>query len=878
MPPKLSIIVPLYNEAELVNEFYGRVSATMREMAASYELIFVDDGSVDSTFDLLTLVQKHDPAVKIIRLARNFGHQSAISAGLESARGDVVAMIDGDLQDPPELIPRMIATLEQGYDVVYGVRKARKEGWLKVTAYWAFYRLLQTVARIDIPLDAGDFCVMNRQVVNALISLPERNRFIRGLRSWVGFRQTGLEYPRSARLAGEPKYTLRKLMRLALDGFIAFSDAPLRLAAYLGLAVSASSFVGILVVLYFRLFTDQSLPGFASVAVLMLFLGGTQLLSVGLAGEYLGRIYDEVKHRPLYVIRQTVGWTNADEDPMRQGERDLNSLPNQSSVPTEVNNLSSASVSSDSHNAPLADKTKPEDSADQTQSLDQNSKASSGPVGRRFTRLIPSIALLSVMLMACATHAYRHFNLSGDEVFFYFLGSRAAWSDYRTYYEPVRLQIDSKAHEPELTETERSNVTDTEFYLGVQPDTFGEYRLPVFLWGIVSTLVAPSKIMIQSDEALSRGIADSIFFMMLACSLAAYIAVAIIMHRLSGLAKAALLIFFVGIFIRESFFGVSADAFYRTFPLPVAAFLSMMLTDFKDFMVFSFSSRSHFLVLLPAFLACRWDLTRKTGISYTPYLLMVILALIHSSQAVLLAGIFLVIDAVLYRQRLKHPAVLLTYAATFGVGMGGGSATTEPLVLAGLLLATTVLVVTAAFLGWRPVASSSKTEQEKAFPVMHWRRDVLALGLLAAVFLLVATQLMRSLQGADLRWLITLCMRLGMMFGVMFGFSLSWLVMDFAYQRVKPGIKSSLRAGAATTLAPVLVAVLVAVTHLSIDLRDVRTRLRIQSAGYLELSNKPLSFNENNGLHIIWMSIIKSVIHNKSYVVQVNSRLGQPVQ
>ena len=302
----LSVVVPMFNEGPIVAEMYRRV-ATEAGRHGSYEIVVVDDGSTDDTFERLSSLHAQDAALKVIRLARNFGHQTAVTAGLLAARGRLVGVIDGDLQDPPELLGAMIARLDDGYDVVYGIRESRKESWLKRSAYWTFYRTLQVVARIDIPLDAGDFCLMRRPVVDAVNSLPERNRFIRGLRSWVGFRQVGLKYARAARAGGDPKYTWRRLMRLALDGFIAFSDAPLRLASYLGLVVGAGAFLAIGVVLYFRLFTDRSIPGFASVAILILFIGGVQLLSVGMMGEYLGRIYDEVKQRPLYVVRETVG-------------------------------------------------------------------------------------------------------------------------------------------------------------------------------------------------------------------------------------------------------------------------------------------------------------------------------------------------------------------------------------------------------------------------------------------------------------------------------------------------------------------------------------------------------------------------------------------
>ena len=306
--PELSIVVPIFNEAALVDLLFDRLESVLQELAVSYEVIAVDDGSTDGTFERLVRAHRRNPSVKLLRLSRNFGHQTAITAGLARASGNMVAIMDADLQDRPESLPLLLEKLGEGYDVAYGIRVQRPEGWLKRLAYRAFYRVLRLSARIDIPIDAGDFCVMRRQVVDAINSLPERNRFLRGLRSWFGFRQAGVPCIRGARAEGQPKYGFGKLLRLSLDGLISFSDAPLRLASYLGFLVSLGSFLGILVVLYIRLFTSRSLPGFASVAILILFTAGIQLLTVGVLGEYLGRIFDEVKQRPLYVTRETMGW------------------------------------------------------------------------------------------------------------------------------------------------------------------------------------------------------------------------------------------------------------------------------------------------------------------------------------------------------------------------------------------------------------------------------------------------------------------------------------------------------------------------------------------------------------------------------------------
>jgi dolichol-phosphate mannosyltransferase len=318
---RLSVVIPMYNEAAVVDELLERLEQALAPLGISWEVIAVDDGSADDTFERLCAQHERQPAIKAIRLARNFGHQTAISAGLARAGGECVAVIDGDLQDPPELLPQLLRKLDEGYDVAYGVRQHRPEGWLKQTAYYLFYRVLHATAQIDIPMDAGDFCVMRRHVVDAINRLPERNRFLRGLRSWFGFRQVGVPYARQPRAMGRPKYTWGKLFRLSLDGLISFSDTPLRMASYLGLLVSAGSFLGIALVLYLRLFTDRSLPGFASLAILILFTGGIQLLTVGVLGEYLGRIFDEVKQRPLYVTSELLGFAEEELPQAPAGER-----------------------------------------------------------------------------------------------------------------------------------------------------------------------------------------------------------------------------------------------------------------------------------------------------------------------------------------------------------------------------------------------------------------------------------------------------------------------------------------------------------------------------------------------------------------------------
>ncbi|MBD3308304.1 glycosyltransferase [candidate division KSB3 bacterium] len=304
---KLSLILPIYNEEEVLPTLYARLCEVIDHLDAQVEVIFVNDGSRDRSLDLLRRFQATDCRVKVIDFSRNFGHQIAVTAGIDFATGDAVVLMDADLQDPPEILPQFLSQWNAGYQVVYAVRKKRKEHLFKRLAYFLFYRLLQQISNIRIPLDAGDFCLMDRVVVDALKSMHERNRFVRGLRSWVGFRQIGLEYERDQRYSGETKYTLPKLLKLALDGIFSFSYFPLKLASYTGFLVSACSFLGIAVYLYKKLIIGGEPPGFPTLAILILFIGGIQLLFLGVIGEYLGRIYDEVKRRPTYIIRQTYG-------------------------------------------------------------------------------------------------------------------------------------------------------------------------------------------------------------------------------------------------------------------------------------------------------------------------------------------------------------------------------------------------------------------------------------------------------------------------------------------------------------------------------------------------------------------------------------------
>lgn len=305
---KISVVAPVLNEELVVEDFYRRTAAVLKKLSQDFEIIFVDDGSNDYTLSKLKKIHQDDHNVRIISFSRNFGHAAAISAGLEYASGDAVAIIDSDLQDPPEVIYEFVNKWREGYDVVYGIRLKRKEFFLKRFSYWFFYRLLCRLSSIDIPLDAGDFSLLDRKVVKVINLLPERNRFLRGLRSWAGFKQYGLKYERSQRLVGQTKYSFKKLLRLALDGIFSFSYLPLRLTTFVGLAVAIIGFVAAMLVLYLRLVRGVvGVPGFTSIIITILFIGGVQLVAIGIVGEYLARVYDEVKHRQLYVIEEKIG-------------------------------------------------------------------------------------------------------------------------------------------------------------------------------------------------------------------------------------------------------------------------------------------------------------------------------------------------------------------------------------------------------------------------------------------------------------------------------------------------------------------------------------------------------------------------------------------
>jgi glycosyltransferase involved in cell wall biosynthesis len=304
----ISVIIPIFNEQEILPELRRRLTAVLEPIRNEVEIILVDDGSRDRSFELMKEIHAQDPRIKVIRLSRNFGHQVAISAGLDLAEGEAVVLMDGDLQDPPELLPQMIDLWKQGNAVVYTVKKSRKENPLKRLAFKSFYRVLHALSSIRIPMDAGNFSLMDRRVVDVLRAMPERNRYISGLRAWAGFQQAYLMYDRDPRFAGKPQMSLRRLVQLALDGIFSFSNLPLRLAIYLGLATALISFAGGVYVLYEKIFTDRAILGWTSTIVSILFMGGMILLTLGVIGEYISRIYEEVKRRPLYVIRDKVGF------------------------------------------------------------------------------------------------------------------------------------------------------------------------------------------------------------------------------------------------------------------------------------------------------------------------------------------------------------------------------------------------------------------------------------------------------------------------------------------------------------------------------------------------------------------------------------------
>jgi glycosyltransferase involved in cell wall biosynthesis len=304
----LSAIVPVYNEESGLPELYRRLVEALSQTRQTYEILMVNDGSTDRSPQLVDQFAHEDAAVRAIHLSRNFGHQAALAAGLARARGQAIILLDADLQDPPEFIERLVACWREGYQVVYTQRiRRRGERLPKRIFAWAYYRFLRAFADVEVPTDAGDFCLLDRIVVQQLNRLPERNRYLRGLRTWVGFRQTALPYERAERYAGDAKYTTRKSLSLGVSGLLSFSKVPLRLATWMGLFVSLISFLLAGWFIVRKLTVGYEVQGWASTVVLVLFLGGVQLLTIGTIGEYLGRVYDEVKQRPLYIVDRITG-------------------------------------------------------------------------------------------------------------------------------------------------------------------------------------------------------------------------------------------------------------------------------------------------------------------------------------------------------------------------------------------------------------------------------------------------------------------------------------------------------------------------------------------------------------------------------------------
>ena len=303
--PRYSIVAPVKDEAAGLEEFHRRVCEVMAQTGELWELVLVNDGSTDASIEVMRRLRAADPRVRIVDLARNFGHQIAVTAGLDYSRGDAVVIIDADLQDPPEIALDLIARWKEGFEVVYATRTGREgEGWFKLVTARVFYKLIRRITDVNIPLDTGDFRLLDRSVVKVLRQMRERHRFLRGMSAWVGFRQVGVPYRRAGRFAGETKYPVGKMVRLALNAITGFSYFPLQLATYLGFVAAGVSALAIPVVVALRLAGSSFFFGQATTLIAVLFLGGVQLISLGILGEYLGRIYDEVKGRPLYIVRE----------------------------------------------------------------------------------------------------------------------------------------------------------------------------------------------------------------------------------------------------------------------------------------------------------------------------------------------------------------------------------------------------------------------------------------------------------------------------------------------------------------------------------------------------------------------------------------------
>lgn len=303
-----SVVIPILNEEDIIPELWDQLYSTLREIGGNKEVIFINDGSTDSSLDLLIELRLQYPEIKIINFSRNFGHQPALTAGLDYANGEAVILMDGDLQDSPSTILRFIAKWREGYEVIYSIRKKRKEGFLKRVAFSSFYRVQVFLSEIDVPLDAGIFSLLDRKVVLAIRSMPERSKYLSGLRAYAGFKQVGIPVERGPRFSGEPKVSLRKLFRLAFDGIFAFSTVPLKVATYLGFLISLFSFIFGLIGLISKFIFGVRFFGWDYGFTSIFFLGGVQLVFLGILGEYVARIYEEVKHRPQYVVREAIGF------------------------------------------------------------------------------------------------------------------------------------------------------------------------------------------------------------------------------------------------------------------------------------------------------------------------------------------------------------------------------------------------------------------------------------------------------------------------------------------------------------------------------------------------------------------------------------------
>jgi len=304
-----SFVIPIYNEEKTIPELFRRTSEISLKLDGAMEVILIDDGSRDKSYGLMLELSNQDPRFKVIHFARNFGHQIAITAGMDFARGDAIIIMDADLQDPPEVVLQMIDQWKEGYEVVYAIRKAREgESWFKKITASLFYRILKSLTEVDIPVDVGDFRLVDRKALEAFKALRENNRFVRGMFGWIGFRQTGIYYTRAERFAGETKYTLKKMLLLAKNGVISFSNAPLKLVLNFGFLISGLSFLMGIIAVITKLSGQYTVSGWTSMTVLITFTGGVQLIVLGILGEYIGRIHDEVKNRPLYIVKAIKGF------------------------------------------------------------------------------------------------------------------------------------------------------------------------------------------------------------------------------------------------------------------------------------------------------------------------------------------------------------------------------------------------------------------------------------------------------------------------------------------------------------------------------------------------------------------------------------------